>query len=200
MTDFFIFRRFDTPSQAKEFECFLRFHNVDCKIEQDVSHEVLLIIRKTDEDKTKSLLDDPQSGYNLLVMSPEDLLSWIQQAHEGHNKTHQLALDLLKIHVKTIHTVKRNELEEARLMEESKPAYLSVFMYWFIFVSTLFGGIGVMLAIHVITSKLKLSNGQRIHLYVKEDRDMMKWALSVFSLFVIAFIVYLLFSLNRKIN
>lgn len=194
MSEFYVFRVFDELPKAKEFECFLFFHHIECRIEQQASNQIVFQIQKADENKISTLLQDPKSGYELLNTSHQELLSITQQSDKTHQENYQLAIDLLKIRIKTIHAIQCKELEEERLKEEYKPAVLSYVMYWFILISTLLGGVGVLLAILVVTNKRKLSNGQRIHLYSKEDRVVMKWVLIIFGLLSICFIGYLFIS------
>ena len=138
----------------------IKIHSQDFQI----AHQIL-------EDYYKRQLDNVEPGYYLYEFSNEELMEIITKPDEWGGFDYQLAQKILNERGKEINTATVKKLKEHRINDLSAPEKASRLLiiagYFFAFFAFV---IGIIIGVHLSTSKKTLPNGQRVFVYRNEDR------------------------------
>lgn len=192
MTEFIPYEKFATVSELKELVELLEANNIPYELEDDVQvfdasfaniqhhRDYRIKLVPSDFDRATALrnevvlseIDEIGSDYYLFDFTDDELIDLIAKQDEWSPFDFQLAQKILKDRGKELSTQTIEELKNERIKTLSEPekdhGTWIVIGYVFAF---LFGFMGIITGLYILSNKKTLPNGARIHSFSASDRS-----------------------------
>jgi hypothetical protein len=210
VANFITYRKFQSIGLAKELTDLLEEHKIEFHVEnnstglsdfivgQNFESTVLIKLRPAGFERVNSLLenflkvnaDELPADHYLLTFDDEELLGVIKEPDNWSIYDFALARQLLAKKGIAISSDERTSMKEQRTKELSVQEYSGITWILIGYLLALLGGIiGILIGIHLCTSKKTLPDGSRIYSYKQEDRFHGQ-VISVIGIGVFLFFVY----------
>ena len=212
-TNFVLFQKFTSQSEAVAFGKLLNENKIDCSVENisvnfdpilsnnEFGNEFCVKINSDDfekahfllQEKAKAEISEIPENYYLLSFTDEELFDVVKKSDEWNKYDVELAHKLLKDRGKEINDQALNEIKQQRIAELSKPEEGQNIYITIGYIAAVLGGIlGVFIGWHLLSFKKALPNGSRIYAYSQNDRKQGNRILILAIIFVVFWLSYFL--------
>jgi hypothetical protein len=217
MTPFSTFQKFSNLDQAQELVDLLVDNQIAYQVEDtspdvvlassdSVIKEIRIRIKQEDFVRVNNLLEaiaqssiaEASKDHYLFEFSDEELYEVLEKPDEWGKNDYALAQKILQDRGKEITKEKLQGLQEARMVQLSKPEGGHLGWIVFGYVCAIGGGgLGIMTGWHLMTFKKTLPDGRKIYVYSPSLRKQGQWILFIG---VPSFIIWLFLALQDRIG